>query len=174
MKESWWTGKKVTRVIIYDALTDRYFFPNRPRWSKQEPNALALIGGVVEENESSEEALRRELEEELIFDECSIDKLRLVLFGEYPANGWVSSVFILPFFGNIQLTEQESEKGIEGKWYTVDELQNHPDGVAFQHAQIINDHRGRQVLRPVSEEFASKLPGRYQQGIQNHLARNFQ
>lgn len=92
-----------------------------------------LPGGHVEENESSENAVKREIKEETNLD------FEPILFKKYDENfpefNWKAEVKIFygKFRGNVKIDRESSEF----KWFSLDEIKKM--NLAFNHENVIND-----------------------------------
>ena len=92
-----------------------------------------LPGGHVEENESSENAAKREIKEETNLD------FKPIFFKKYeedfPEFDWKAEVKIFygKFEGDIKIDRESSEFG----WFSLDEIKKM--NLAFNHKEIIND-----------------------------------
>ena len=102
---------------------------------KNPPHGWALPGGFVEEGESLEEALRREIEEE-----TSLRVVRARQLHTYsgpnrdPRFATASCVFVAVAHGDFQA----GDDAVRGRLFPLDSL---PAEIAFDHGRILEDFR---------------------------------
>ena len=92
-----------------------------------------LPGGHVEENETSEKAVKREIKEETNLD---FEPIFFKKYNEnFPEFDWKAEVKIFygKFKGNIKIDKESSKF----KWFSLDEIKK--TNLAFNHKEIIND-----------------------------------
>ena len=97
-------------------------------------DAWALPGGFISENEDSEVAARRELEEETGVKDIFIEQLYTFATPHRDPRGWVVSI---AYFALINLQEHNivaASDASEAEWFSAFEL---PENLAFDHAQIL-------------------------------------
>ena len=109
---------------------------------KNPPHGMALPGGLVEEYESCEEAVARELKEETNLDVLISEQL-----GTYsrpnrdPRGRTVSVVYMIEAAGDP--TAGDDAKDF--KWVPIEELT--PELLAFDHFDIIQDYINYKIRR---------------------------
>ena len=92
-----------------------------------------LPGGHVEENESSENAVKREIKEETNLD------FKPIFFKKYnesfPEFNWKAEVKI--YYGEVNGTIEIDNESSKFRWFSLDEIKDM--NLAFNHNEIIND-----------------------------------
>jgi len=120
-------------VLTVDAIVEK---DHRVLWIRRKypPYGLALPGGKVEDNETVEEAVKREL-----FEEASIEATKMELFGVYskpdrdPRFRAVSVVFKIVSFNGIPKAADDAE---DFCWLPIGETKKDLLG-AFKEARVI-------------------------------------
>lgn len=111
------------------------------RGGHPEKNKWALPGGFVNTNESTEEAVYRELMEETLIDVESsyVEQLKTYAYPGRDPRGYIASVAYVAL-APINKTPIGSDDAIDARFFPVDEvLENGFINIAFDHAQIIKD-----------------------------------
>lgn len=108
------------------------------------PGWFGLWGGGIDEGETPEEGLKREIQEELGFD---VTKYPYVLHNKYEFWGAIESVFIFEAPESFEKTIIISE-GEYGKWFSAEEAYKLPD-LIFQAKVIINDLERSLLKKPI-------------------------
>ncbi len=103
---------------------------------KHEPFAgyWALPGGFIDENESPDDAARRELEEETGVKNIAFEQLHTFGTPNRDPRGWTISI---AYTATINMLEQEPEAADDAAkvaWFDITSL---PEKLAFDHAVII-------------------------------------
>ncbi len=96
------------------------YLQKRSKDAKRLPGYFGFFGGVIEDNESPEQALRREMQEEL-----SIIPYGYTYFKKFDFNRGVKNIFILKASDDFekQITILEGEYG---RWFSEQEIINEP------------------------------------------------
>ncbi|MEZ4649244.1 MAG: orotate phosphoribosyltransferase [Candidatus Eisenbacteria bacterium] len=110
---------------------------------KHPPHGWALPGGFVEENESLEDAVRREIEEETSLQIARLQQLHTYSGPDRdPRFATATCVFVAAAHGEFHA----GDDALRGRLFPLDAL---PADVVFDHAQIIQDFRsGRYGVSP--------------------------
>jgi 8-oxo-dGTP pyrophosphatase MutT (NUDIX family) len=114
--------RKISVFVPYRLQNGKIFvyLQKRAKDAKRAPDLFGLFGGGIEENETAEEALKREIKEELNY----IPK-KAIPFKIYETNDRVANVFIEAvdelFEDQVQVLEGEY-----GKWFEAEEALNEP------------------------------------------------
>ena len=103
------------------------FLQKREKDRKISPGCLAFFGGKIEEGESPEEGMKREIQEELCFLPQGYEFL-----GKYDFSEWISNVYILPVDDNFESKIRIME-GEYGKFFSKAE--------AFSEPTMIEDNK---------------------------------
>ena len=107
-------------IIIYDIVEGKviFFLSKRSLTAKMFPDYFSFFGGKIEANESSKEALIREINEELGF------KIKNFIFlGSFETPGATKFVF----YKRIQKSRVDKlvvNEGQYGKWFTTEMIEN--------------------------------------------------
>ncbi len=104
------------------------------RGEETERDKWALPGGFLRENESPEQAARRELQEETGVADVFMEQFRA--FGEpgRDPRGWVITVAFTALIPSDTLVLRADTDAADARWFPVDAL---PSPLAFDHAQIL-------------------------------------
>ena len=110
---------------------------------KNPPHGWALPGGFVDEGESLEDAVRREIDEETSLQITRVQQLHTYSGPDRdPRFATVTCVFIAAAHGEFHA----GDDALSGRLFPMDAL---PSDVVFDHAQIIEDFRsGRYGISP--------------------------
>lgn len=110
------------------------------RGSKPYSGKLALPGGFVDPDEDLGDAARRELMEETA---VSMPEVELVQLGAYgkpgrdPRMRTVSVAYLLRLPALVAPTAGDDAS--DADWHPVADVLEHPERLAFDHAQVLND-----------------------------------
>jgi len=121
---------KTSNLIIINDEKNKILLFKRAK-NDEEANKWSFVGGTVEEYESFEDTLRREIKEEI---NCNIEEFSF--FKMYSINNKIESkYFIGKIKGEIKLDYNELS---EYKWFNLDEnILN--EEIAFNQNEIIKD-----------------------------------
>jgi 8-oxo-dGTP diphosphatase len=125
----------VTSDIVIFTLRERHLHVLLiQRGEETEQGKWALPGGFLRENESPEQAARRELEEETGVSGVYLEQFRA--FGEpgRDPRGWVITVAFTALIPSDTLVLRADSDAADARWFPTDEL---PSPLAFDHAQIL-------------------------------------
>ncbi len=94
------------------------FLQKREKNRKVLPGYFAFFGGKIEEGETSEQALEREIQEELCFMPKGYE-----FFGKYDFTDWAANVYFLKVSNNFE-KEISVVEGEYGNFFSEDEIKN--------------------------------------------------
>ena len=107
--------KMKANLIIYDKVKDEIevFLSLRSKTATMFPNYFSFYGGKIEDGETAEGALIRELREEL---ELKLDSYSFL--GEYKTPGAIKNVFYSRVSKNV-VDKLIIHEGQDGKWFNI-------------------------------------------------------
>jgi len=99
----------------------RILLQHRSKDAKVQPDYWAFFGGGIEENETPEEALKRETAEELGIEPTGFDLFKRYEFQE-PPGLFEKFVFVIPLKHSIELLKRKQMEGQDLGLFSFDEL----------------------------------------------------
>lgn len=96
------------------------YLQKRNKNAKVLPSHFSFFGGKIEEGESANQALEREITEELCFTPT-----RYAFLGKYSFTEWLANIYFLKVNDNFEQSITVME-GDYGKFFSEDEVENEP------------------------------------------------
>jgi NADH pyrophosphatase NudC (nudix superfamily) len=92
----------------------KFFIPRRSATKRDYPNALACVGGCVQSGETYQQALKREVFEEIMLDIETVSHRFLGYISpfEHKVNGYIAAYEIVVSSNTITLNEQDFSEGV--------------------------------------------------------------
>ena len=128
MKREIFSGANVATMLPYDPKTKKIILIDQFRAGiikqNQDPLSKEIVGGIIDQNESPEETVRRECKEEI---DCEIHKL-IKIMSYYPSPGSSESYYHLflgeiSSFEGIKIMGQKNEnEDILARCYSIEEV----------------------------------------------------
>lgn len=113
---------------------------------KKEPFGLALPGGHVEDNESLEQAVEREIREETHLKLAGVKQFRTYSEPERdPRYRAISTVFVGNGYGRLEAGDDAQNVLV----MPLAEIDQHTDRFAFDHYKILSDYRSTAASPPI-------------------------
>lgn len=98
----------------------RVFLQRRSKDAEYRPDQFGLFGGGIEPGETREQALVREIKEEL-----NIEAKNYEFIGQYESDSVINNVFIMEVGENFE-NEVHVNEGQYGRYFTEEEIMNEP------------------------------------------------
>ena len=119
--------REVSVLIPYKINNDEIFvyLQKREKDRKVLPDHFAFFGGRIEEGETPEQTLEREIQEEMCFTPKDYIFLEKYYFLENPVSGWIAHVYYLKVDDNFEKVIKIME-GEYGKFFSENEVVNEP------------------------------------------------
>ena len=146
-------------IVIFTLRERRLHVLLIQRGEAPEPGKWAIPGGFLRENESPEEAARRELTEETGVEAALLEQFRAYGAPGRDPRGWVITIAYTALLPSDALILRADTDAADARWFGIEAL---PFPLAFDHAQILADALASLRARLESTNVArGLLPARF-------------